>query len=407
MPADGCAEVGSSTTSGSRCSSSATRAARSAGSPSSAISADASEMRCCARWRSCSAMAMASSARSRRAAPARPTAAPARGPVARSGAAARRWRRPPPGQPRRSPTRGRSPAAATSCGPEPRGRPPAHRPPRAIGRAPSISRPAAYPAPGDYSGAMEAYDAVIAGAGPAGLAMAAPLAEAGLAVLVCERNAEIGLPVRTSGGSWPDDLRALGLPDRLWHPISRLSFESLHSSCTIDWGGPVGCSLDVTATWRHLAELATAAGATIENGTLVRLEHTGALTLRHGGESRHVRCRLAVDATGTNALLARQSRVHEGFRRVGVGYEQELSAPAFGQDEAVILVGGLAPSGYAWAFPRGGTRVRVGVGLIQPDTDLNPRELYAPVERALADRLAGAELLELHSGRIPSQEAPL
>jgi choline dehydrogenase-like flavoprotein len=231
---------------------------------------------------------------------------------------------------------------------------------------------------------MEAYDVVIAGGGPAGLAMAAPLAEAGLAVLVCERNAEIGLPVRTSGGSWPDDLRALGLPARLWHPISRLSFESQHSRCTIDWGGPVGCSLDVTATWRHLAELAAAAGATIENGTLVRLERTGALTLRHGGESRHVRCRLAVDATGTNALLARQSRVHEGFRRVGVGYEQELSAPAFGQDEAVILVGGLAPSGYAWAFPRGGTRVRVGVGLIQPDTDLNPRELYAPVERALA-----------------------
>jgi digeranylgeranylglycerophospholipid reductase len=253
---------------------------------------------------------------------------------------------------------------------------------------------------------MEAYDVVIAGGGPAGLAMAAPLAEAGLAVLVCERNAEIGLPVRTSGGSWPDDLRALGLPDRLWHPISRLSFESQHSRCTIDWGGPVGCSLDVTATWRHLAELAAAAGATIENGTLARLERTGALTLRHDGESRHVRCRLAVDATGTNALLARQSRVHEGFRRVGVGYEQELSAPAFGQDEAVILVGGLAPSGYAWAFPRGGTRVRVGVGLIQPDTDLNPRELYAPVERALADRLAGAELLELHSGRIPSQEAP-
>src|SRR5205085_3316235 len=135
---------------------------------------------------------------------------------------------------------------------------------------------------------------------PAGLAMAAPWAEAGLAVLVCERNAAIGLPVRTSGGSWPRDLRALGLPDRLWHPISRLSFESQHSRCTIDWGGPVGCSLDVTATWRHLAELAVAGGATIANGTLVPLERTGALTLLHHGESRHVRCRLADDATGTN-----------------------------------------------------------------------------------------------------------
>src|SRR4029079_5528308 len=114
--------------------------------------------------------------------------------------------RPLPPRPPRSRTRARSPAAATPCGPVPRGHPPARRPPRAIGRAPSISRPAAYPAPGDYSGPMEAYDVVIAGGGPAGLAMAAPLAEAGLAVLVCERNAEIGLPVRTSGGSWPDDL---------------------------------------------------------------------------------------------------------------------------------------------------------------------------------------------------------
>jgi digeranylgeranylglycerophospholipid reductase len=250
------------------------------------------------------------------------------------------------------------------------------------------------------------YDVVIAGGGPAGLALAAPLASAGFAVLVCERNAEIGVPVRTSGGSWPADLRRLGLPDRLWHPIHRLSFRSRNAACTIDWGGPTGCALDVTATWRYLAAEAERAGAEVATGTLARLERTGRLTLREGDRVRAVSCRLAVDATGTNALLARQSGVHGGFGRVGVGYERELSAPAFGQDEAVILVGGVAPAGYAWAFPRGGTRVRVGVGLIQPDTELNPRAMYEPVERALGDRLADAEVLEVHSGRIPSEEAP-
>ncbi|HET7429024.1 MAG TPA: NAD(P)/FAD-dependent oxidoreductase [Gaiellales bacterium] len=253
---------------------------------------------------------------------------------------------------------------------------------------------------------MEQYDVVIAGGGPAGLALAAPLATAGFAVLVCERNAEIGVPVRTSGGSWPDDLRRLGLPDHLWHPIHRLSFRSRTQACTIDWGGPTGCSLDVTAAWRYLAAEAERAGATVATGTLARLERTGRLSLRTGDDQRSVSCRLAVDATGTNALLARQSGVHEGFRRVGVGYERELSAPAFGQEEAMVIVGGVAPAGYAWAFPRGGTRVRVGVGLIQPDTDVNPRTMYEPVERLLADRLAGAEVLELHSGRIPSEEAP-
>ena len=247
---------------------------------------------------------------------------------------------------------------------------------------------------------------VIVGGGPAGLALAEPLAGRGLSVLVCERNAAIGLPVRTSGGSWQDALRELDLPDHLWHPIDRLSFRSRSSRSTIEWGEGVGCALDVTATWRHLADRARAAGAEIETGTLARLQRTGQLTLRHGDASRVVRGRLVVDATGTSSLLARQAGVHQGFERVGVGYERELSAPSYPQDEAVILVGGVAPAGYAWAFPRGGTRVRVGVGVIQPDTTANPRQLYPPVERALADQLAGAELLELHSGRIPSQEAP-
>ena len=247
---------------------------------------------------------------------------------------------------------------------------------------------------------------VIVGGGPAGLAMAEPLARRGLSVLLCERNAEIGVPVRTSGGSWQGDLRRLGLPDHLWHPIDRLSFRSRRSHSSIDWGAGVGCALDITATWRHLADMAEAAGATIETGTLARLQRTGELTLRRGADSRMVRCRLVVDATGTSSLLARKAGVHRGFERVGVGYERELSAPRFPQDEAMILVGGLAPSGYAWAFPRGGNRVRVGVGVIQPDTDANPRELYAPLERALAPQLEGAAVLELHSGRIPSQEAP-
>src|SRR5205823_1649188 len=179
------------------------------------------------------------------------------------------------------------------------------------------------------------------------------------------------------------------------------------SHATVDWGGPVGCALDVTGTWRHLADRALAAGAAIETGVLVRPERTGRLSLRNGETSRSLRCRLAVDATGTPSLLARDAGVHGGFGRIGVGYERELSAPRFPQHEATILVGGLAPAGYAWAFPRGGTRVRVGVGVIHPDVDANPRVLYQPVEQALRAELDGAELLELHTGRIPSAPSPV
>src|SRR3954468_15918413 len=195
---------------------------------------------------------------------------------------------------------------------------------------------------------MESYDVVIAGGGPAGLAMAEPLAHRGFSVLVCERNAEIGTPVRTSGGSWPADLRRLGLPDHLWHPITKLSFRSRAAYAEVDWDGPVGCSLDVTATWRYLAERARLAGAEIRTGSLVRWEAPGAVTVREGDASHRVRCRLAVDATGTPSTLARAAGVHRGFTRVGVGYEEELSAPAFPQHEAMVIVGGVAPAGYAW-----------------------------------------------------------
>ena len=90
----------------------------------------------------------------------------------------------------------------------------------------------------------------------------------------------------------------------------------------------MGCSLDVTATWRHLADRARAAGATIETGTLVRHRARPARACDDGGRPARVRCRLAIDATGTPSLLARSAGVHQGFRRVGVGYERELRRPA-------------------------------------------------------------------------------
>ena len=92
---------------------------------------------------------------------------------------------------------------------------------------------------------MTPSDAIIAGAGPAGLAAAEALAQRGRSVLVLEQNHEIGSPIRTSGGSFIDEMDALGIPNRLYHPISRVRFTSPNNAAVFDYPKPALCVLDV------------------------------------------------------------------------------------------------------------------------------------------------------------------
>jgi len=84
-----------------------------------------------------------------------------------------------------------------------------------------------------------------------------------------------------------------------------------------------------------------------------------------------------------------------------------MFAPHCDQSEAVLFVGSeLAPSGYAWVFPWGRHRVRVGVGIIHPDSQEHPDRyldrLVAGAER-YGVNLRGAQPIEHHTGLIPSE----
>src|ERR1700691_2186240 len=80
-----------------------------------------------------------------------------------------------------------------------------------------------------------ACDVIIAGGGPAGLSAAEVLAAHGRSVTVLEQNQEIGSPIRTSGGSFIDEMEALGIPARLYHPISRVRFLSPNNAAVFDY----------------------------------------------------------------------------------------------------------------------------------------------------------------------------
>src|SRR5436190_22959437 len=108
---------------------------------------------------------------------------------------------------------------------------------------------------------MNTYDVIIAGGGPAGLSAAAVTARAGLDTLVLERNAAIGIPVRTSGLSWIDELTTLGVPARFFVPIQRVRVIAPHTEAVFDYCEPRTFILDVRAFLQWPAQETVAPGA--------------------------------------------------------------------------------------------------------------------------------------------------
>jgi digeranylgeranylglycerophospholipid reductase len=256
---------------------------------------------------------------------------------------------------------------------------------------------------------MTTCDVMIAGGGPAGLSAAEVLAGRGRSVTVLEQNHEIGSPIRTSGGSFIDEMEALGIPPRLYHPLSRVRFLSPNNAAVFDYPVARFCILDVRGTFQYLAERAVAAGARIRLATraVAPIMESGFVRgLRTTDEE--LRCQLVMDATGYRSTLLKQSGLDPGFRRFGVGSEYDMFAPYCDQNEAVLIVGGtVAPSGYAWVCPWGRGRVRVGVGVVHPDSSENP-ENY--LDRLVSEahrfgvNLKGAQPVEHHTGLIPSEQ---
>jgi len=258
-------------------------------------------------------------------------------------------------------------------------------------------------------------DVLVVGGGPAGLATAEAAAAAGVRALVVEREPEIGEPVHTSGGMSVAAVRAFGIPPDLHHPVEEIRIVSPGESVSFRYPEPIVSLLDVRGTYRFLAERAARAGARVVTAADARtpLREGGRLagwTVEAGGRSHDVHAPVVVDASGYRAAVAKAAGLHAGFRRFGVGAELELAAPALDETAGVLVVGSrYAPAGYAWAFPCGRGRVRVGVGVHHADVRSDPRrhlDLLVRDAASLGFDLEGATVEEEHFGLIPT-DGPL
>ena len=252
-------------------------------------------------------------------------------------------------------------------------------------------------------------DVLIVGGGPAGLATAQTLAPHARTIVI-HQDREIGRPVRTSGGTWVEDMVALGVPPHLYQQIDEILFRSDNREVRQHLQRRKCAVLDITGTYQWLAELARAAGADIYTDT--KFIHTvetddgftSEIRSRKIGATR-ITSKFIIDASGTpHAVLADLGLVDKPDR-VGVGIEHEFEIKSAAKNRAVLFVGEAVKSGYGWIFPAPNNHIRIGVGIIQPDSDLSPRDIYNAVVTPEFLASYGLELgppVQVNAGIIPS-----
>lgn len=259
----------------------------------------------------------------------------------------------------------------------------------------------------------ETCDVLIVGGGPAGLAAAEAAAKLGVRATVLERQNEIGYPVHTSGGSWVSDMRALGIPEHFYHPVQKVYFISPGCEVPLYYDPAVCCVIDVRGVYQHLAGRAVSAGAnirvrhTVEQTLIESGRILGVTAKTHVGERVTFTAPVTIDASGVARHIGVRTEMGKAFHRYGFGAEYDLYAPHYPQDELYLIMGSqYAPRGYAWAFPRGNGRVRLGVGILHPDSDDDARIYLDRIMHELppfVERFKNASPIEYHTGLFPSE----
>jgi digeranylgeranylglycerophospholipid reductase len=227
-------------------------------------------------------------------------------------------------------------------------------------------------------------EAVVVGGGPVGSCTALHLSRLGVATIVFEEHAEIGVPSHCAGHLSIRSLRNLGLyplPDGIVE--NTFSVANFHSPAgtkfSVRLKRPVTCAVNRGLFDKLLAEKAEVAGSEYRLGSRVASlmldkGFVRGVNVEQNGGVGPVAAKIVVDAEGVSSRLIREA----GLQRLngkGLVYavEAELENVANIEMDAVeVFVGkNYAPGFYAWVIPRRDGTAKVGLAAKLG----NPKEL--------------------------------
>ena len=269
----------------------------------------------------------------------------------------------------------------------------------------------------------ERYECVVVGAGPAGTAAAAILAEAGRETLLIEREA---MPRFHVGESlmpetyWP--LQRLGLVERVqasgWQTKKSVQFVTAKGTESAPFFFRDHDGRECSTTWqversefdRLLFDRACELGADCRDMTRLldvhfdESEAVCGVTVRDAdGRDRQIGCRVVVDATGQQAFLASKLRIKEmnpELRKAAIwGYYRDAIRGEGDNEGATIIMQTETKDAWFWFIPQ--SRGITSIGCVG-DNDFLLKGRGTPQEVFLEelDRCPGLKTRLQHAARV-------
>lgn len=200
------------------------------------------------------------------------------------------------------------------------------------------------------------YDAIVIGAGTAGLSAGAALKEGGAEYLILDKKDEIGLPVRSTGAVSMEWVKKIGMPTEksiVRSFINAIKFQTDNGkSISLSYDHPVGLVYDFTSYEKFLSK---DFGGKLNIRLKTRVSTINEHTVKT--ENEELTAKYVVMAAGP------QSSFGEKLSRdsVLVAYEEVRELPEREDFEMLLWFSDKAPGGYFWDFAdTKGTR-KIGV----------------------------------------------